>query len=50
MVKGITGSCKEAPVKEHSFLQAPERERERERERVLVFIAKLGQRVVFNQP
>jgi hypothetical protein len=48
MVKGITDSCKEAPVKEHSFLQAPERERERER--VLVFIAKLGQRVVFNQP
>jgi hypothetical protein len=32
MVKGITGSCKEAPVKEHSSLQAPVRERERERE------------------
>jgi hypothetical protein len=44
----IRDSCKQAPVKEHSFLQAPVRERERER--AFLFIEKLGQRVVFNQP
>jgi hypothetical protein len=49
MGKGIRDSCKQAPAKEHSFLQAPVSERERERERAFVFITKLGQRVVFNQ-